>query len=52
MGYINEKAVDYTGQEVRAELLTVHPGTTSTVTQITNRSTGAMVINFAIIGVN
>lgn len=40
MGYINEKAVDFTKQEVRAELLGVYPGATATVTQITNRSTG------------
>ena len=40
MGLINEKAVDHRGQEVRAKLFTAYPGETSTVTQITNRSTG------------
>jgi len=40
MGLINEQAVDHRGQEVRAKLFTSYPGETSTVTQITNRSTG------------
>jgi len=40
MGFINEKAVDHRKQEVRAKLFTTYPDETSTVTQITNRSTG------------
>ena len=40
MGFINEKAVDFRKQEVRAQLFTYYPASTSTVTQATNRTTG------------
>jgi len=40
MGFINEKSVDNRKSEMRAKLFCVYPDETSTVTQITNRSTG------------
>lgn len=40
MGLINEQSVDFKKQEVRAKLVTVYPGETSAVTQITTRATG------------
>lgn len=41
MGFINSKSMDMRGLEVEAKLFTTDPDeTTTTVTQITNRSTG------------
>jgi len=40
MGFINEKAVNNRKSEMRAQLFTVYPDETSTVTQITSRATG------------
>lgn len=40
MGFNSQNAINYRDAEVRAKLFTTYPDETSTVTQITNRSTG------------